>query len=266
MQILVATLAMVTLAHAQGGSEDARGRAEFAAGRYRAAKAWFEGAVHSAESPGEQLIALTNLGETLLALGENSRAERTLGQAMELSPKSARTCHLLGQVLVLRGCLPRAEQVLRKALVLAESDPVEASSCRSDLATLLLAGRRMREAAQMLEQAVELAPPGQGRARMLTNLGTLYWRFGQKNRSADLLGRALAEMEEAVGARHPDVGRVLEDYSFVLARIGRKTESRAMAERAKELRVKFAWQANSRRDTVDWPDLLRGSADVPSFK
>jgi tetratricopeptide (TPR) repeat protein len=140
-------------------------------------------------------------------------------------------------------------------LTLSASQAEVEASCRSDLAALLLAQNRKHEAAEMLTRAIELAPPGQARARMLTNLGTLNWRLGKTKEAEARLRQALDEMEGAVGPRHPDVARVLDDYSVVLAKTGRKEESRATAKRARDLRSAFGWQANAGRGSVDWHDL-----------
>ena len=256
MRIIAITLTLAAVAFSQPDSHDARGQAAFAAGRLRSAKTSFERAVRSAEGrPDEQVAALTNLGQTLIALDERAAAEEALRRGVNLSPESARTWHLLGQLLYKKGSIREAEAVIRKALALAPSDPAIAAPCLSDLATLLMGGNRKREAAEMLEQAIQQAVPGQARARMLDNLGTLQWRLGRREQAAETLGRALAEMEATVGPRHPDVARVLDDYSAVLAKTGRKVESRAMAIRASELKSVFGWQANAGGGTVDWRDI-----------
>ena len=62
-------------------------------------------------------------------------------------------------------------------------------------------------------------------------------------------------MERAVGPQHPDVGKVLEDYSIVLQKAGRKPEAKQIAQRAQEIRSSFAAHTNSDHATVDWRDL-----------
>ena len=81
-----------------------------------------------------------------------------------------------------------------------------------------------------------MAPKGQGRARMLANLGTLSWKNGAKRQAAAYLRRALSEMEAAVGPQHPDIVHILDDYALVLKKTGLKPESEGIAKRAAEMR------------------------------
>lgn len=200
-------------------------------------------------------MSLTNLGQTLLALGELAAARDAVARAAEVLPDSAGIRQLQGQILIRLGKHREAERVLRSALHLAEGQPETVASCYSDLATLLLASGRKKEGAELLAQAVEQSRPGQARARMLDNLGVLQWKSGKKTEASGTIRRALMEMEEAVGERHPDVARILEDYAEVLAKSGQKAESRAAAARAEEMKTVFGWQANSGSATVDWRDL-----------
>jgi Flp pilus assembly protein TadD len=234
---------------------DAQGRAEFAAGQLRAAKASFERAVRAAsDRPVDQAVSLTNLAQTLLALGELSAAKDAVTRASIVLPDSARIWHLRGQVLM-RQNDRGAEEAIRTALRLSAEEPAVAASCRSDLATLVRSSGRERDAMTLLEQAVAGARPGQARARMLDNLGMLQWKSGRRTLAIGTIRQALEEMEAAVSSRHPDVARILEDYARVLASLGRKAESRAAAVRARELTAAFAWQANSESAAVDWRDL-----------
>jgi hypothetical protein len=83
----------------------------------------------------------------------------------------------------------------------------------------------------------------------------LRWKAGRKAEAESGFKQALREMEEAVGSQHPDVGRILEEYSVVLKKSGRVVESRDMQTRAKSIKSTFAAQTNSGSITVDWRDL-----------
>ena len=95
--------------------------------------------------------------------------------------------------------------------------------------------------------------PSQARARMLANLGTSSWKVGEKKQAVTWLSQALAEMESIVGPNHPDVARILEDYSTVLRKTGRGTEAKEFEKRARDIRSSFA--AHTGEATVDWRDL-----------
>lgn len=212
-------------------------------------------AVRAAEGTSEQAVSLTNLAQTLLALGELTAAKEAATRAGELLPDSARIWQLRGQILVRMGDAAGGEAAIRTALYLAQGDPDIAPSCQSDLSTLLLAGGRKKEAMELLERAVAAARPGRSRARMLDNLGVLQWKSGKKAVGVATIRQALAEMEAAVGREHPDVARILEDYAEMLAKTGRKAESRAANERAREMKSALGWQANTGSGAVDWRDL-----------
>jgi len=76
-----------------------------------------------------------------------------------------------------------------------------------------------------------------------------------RSEAASLLEQALAETEQAVGSDHPDLIFILENYSIVLAKTGGKAEALRAADRARNLRRAFAWQANANSDTIAWTDL-----------
>ncbi len=257
--MLLALLALFTAAaasFAQDLPEDAYCRTEFAAGRLRSAKASFAKALRLVDRPDSRAAVLTNLGQTLVALGDLSAAEKVLREASGLAPESPQPRHLLGQTLLLKGHTREAEAELRQAAAMAVTQPALAHSIDSDLATLLLDTGRARDAAGILERGIARSAPGQARARMLTNLGSLCARERRKQEAVDLLAQALAEMETAVGPRHPDVARVLEVYAAALAKAGRRNESRELASRARDLQKAFGWQANTGGAAVDWRDLL----------
>lgn len=169
-------------------------------------------------------------------------------------PDSARIWQLRGQILARMGDPAGGKTAIRTALDLARGDPDVAPFCQSDLATLLLAGRK-KEAMQLLEQAVASARPGPSRAQMRANLGVIQWQPGRKAEGAATIRLAQAELEGAVGREHPDIARILGDHAQVLAKTGHKAESRAASERALEMKSAFGWQGNTGSGAVDWRDL-----------
>ncbi|MFN7939662.1 MAG: tetratricopeptide repeat protein [Bryobacteraceae bacterium] len=254
MQLLALFLAPALLAQ----SPDAQGQAEFQAGRYRAAKKHFEHSLRlSQDSPTDHAVALANLAQAQLALGEVSAATGSLRLALDQMPHSGRLWNQYGQVLFTGRDFAAAEAAQRKALDLTlQNDPKTAATVLSDLALLYKERGKGQQAIDSLQRALQLLPPSHARARILANLGLLRWKFGPKSAAAGYLEQALTEMEQSVGPRHPDVGRILEDYSTVLARSGRKQAAKEMAARAHQIRAASLAQTNNSRQTIDYRDLV----------
>ena len=256
MKMLFAFVFLPLLASGQPVDDDAIGRTAYSRGQFRDAKVSFEKAVRRLEGrPLEQAITLTNLGQTLVALEEWTSAEKVLRKAVHAKPDSAQTWQYLGQVILRSNDPVEAEEHFRKALSLAASEPQLEASCLNDLAEVLKLKNRKPEALEMLDRAITLSQRGQARARILKNLGALHWELGSKRASEAALAEALREMETAVGSEHPDVAVILEDYALVLARSGKKAQSRESSLRAKELRNSFGWQANTTKGVVDLREL-----------
>lgn len=247
MQILLWCSVSVLL----GQTAHDRGAAEFQAGRFQAAKKYFAQAVREAAGSEPDLAAkLSNLAQAQVALGELALASETIRRSIDYQPKSAQLWNQLGQVLILRKQYREAEEVQRKALMLAgPGQPAVAAVIYSDLSLIYKEAGKNSQALESLESARALLPAGRARARVLSNLGMLCWGLGRKTEAASYLGRALQEMEEAAGQHHPDVGRILEQYSTVLSKSGQKQVAREMAARAEEIR------SAALPATVDWRDL-----------
>jgi tetratricopeptide (TPR) repeat protein len=231
---------------------DARGQVEFNAGRYQSARDYFKRAldaptVHTAG----RASTLGNAGLACLALGDNRQAELYFREGIGLMPRHAGLWHGLGQALVPQKKLKEAESAYRKALQSEDPRP----QVWSDLALLLETERRRPEAIALLQEAIASSPKGQGRARMLANLGVFEWKAGIRQGAADHLRQALTEMEETVGTAHPDVARILVDYAIVLRETGDKARSRDAARRAESIRSAFAAQDGS--GTVGWRELRK---------
>jgi Tfp pilus assembly protein PilF len=229
---------------------DHLGQAEFHAGRYRAAKKYFNKAVHlPVREAALKSEALSNAGQACIALGEKHQAEEYFRQAMALMPDSPRLWHLLGQAMFLQGKHAEAEMAFRQALRNGGED----ANVLNDLAGLLESRNRRDAAITLMRQAVARSTAGQSRARILRNLAVLEWKAGERQRALDLLRQALSETESAVGVEHPDMAQVLDDYAAALEKTGDKSGSRRAAGRAEAIRSAFAGYDG--RATVGWREL-----------
>jgi tetratricopeptide (TPR) repeat protein len=257
LELRTALREMEALKHeepALGAILDALGRAQLRAGDYRSAKKYFERALGYWEKGTEsRAAALSNAGQAYAALGEYARAEQSFREALEIMPRHASLWQLVGSVLVKQHRYEEATTAERNALALG--DLAVAAVAWNDLAALSQAQHKNREAAEMLGRAVVAAGPGQGRARMLYNLGTIEWKLGSRQQAEAHLRQALEEMETSLGPQHPDVGKILDDYSIMLYKAGRRPEAKQVAMRAEAIRGSFAVHTNSNRATVDWRDL-----------
>lgn len=235
---------------------DALGRAEHQTGRYDLARQHFQRAVRlSAANPSLQVTALANLARTHLSMDEPAAAGEVVQQALRLDPESPRLLYLLGQVQIQRKQFRTAIDTLNRALAGSGcGSPETSASILSDLALAYQQNKETRpNATGLIEQSLSRLPAGQARARVLANLGILHYRQGARKIAAEWLGRALSEMEAAVGHQHPDLCRILDDYAAVLEKIGRKVEARGLAQRAGSLRAAFGFSQAS----VDWREIRR---------
>ena len=236
---------------------DALGRAAMGSEQYRDGKRYFERALRlSAEGPLEaQATVTSNLGQSCQALGQVVRAELYFRQALAIMPNRAAVLNQLGGVLYLQRRYKEAEGVFRKALLYAGS--LDSITARSDLAVIYEAQGKLREAAGLYEPALSSIPAGQGRARMLANLGALRLKLGNPPEAILALGRSLEEMETAVGPSHPDVAHILEIYERALRKAGHKAQAIDVAQRANAIRSSFTRQDSSTRAIVDYLDLKK---------
>ncbi|MBM3782979.1 MAG: tetratricopeptide repeat protein [Acidobacteria bacterium] len=234
---------------------DALGRAEMELGRPQLAKRNLEAALALCEprTPAWGIVH-NNLGRVYLELHELARAEAAFTKAMEFYRAEPRVWQSLGQVQLVRNRVREAEASIRRAISLASAEAEV--SIASDLAAVLRAKRQYGEAAAILRDVIARTKPGQARARMRANLGDLYAIGRDHRQAAEQLRLALAEMETAVGLKHPDVAAILELYREQLQRFGRKAEAAEAGRRAAEIRASFAGLVGDRRISVDWRDLI----------
>ncbi len=231
---------------------DHLGQAEFHAGRYSAAKKYFNKAVNlPVREAALKSEVLSNAGQACIALGKSHEAEEYFRQAMALIPDSPGLWHLLGQAMFLQGKHGEAEMAFRQAL----RNGGENANVLNDLAGLLESQNRHDAAIILLRQAVARTTAGQSRARILRNLAVLEWKAGERRTALDLLQQALSETETAVSAEHPDMAQVLDDYAAALGQTGDKLGSRRAARHAEAIRSAFAGPDGSA--TVGWRELRK---------
>ena len=72
----------------------------------------------------------------------------------------------------------------------------------------------------------------------LNNLALLHHVQGQYAEAEPLYQRSLAIREKVLGAEHPDVATILDNYAELLRVTGRSDEAEEMAARAKAIRAK----------------------------
>jgi Tfp pilus assembly protein PilF len=224
-------------------------------GQYQDGKRYFERALRLTVggSLEARAVVTANLGQACQALGQVVRAEQYFRQALTMGPDRAAVLNHLGGVLYLQHRYEEAEGALRKAL--GHGEGIESVTARSNLAVIYEARGKLDEAAGLYEQAVSGAPAGQGRARMLANLGALRLKLGNPAGAEVALSRSLEEMEIAVGPAHPDVAHVLELYAHALRKAGDNAYAIAVAQRATTIRSSFAAQDKASRAIVDFLDL-----------
>lgn len=227
---------------------DGLGRAEFHKGNYRTAKRYYERALQIG-GPGKALT-LTNASMTAIALGEFRRAEAYLRQAVELAPTNHELRIRLAQCL-LRNDQHREAKAILLDLGSAEKNPVALAA----LAEVYIKEKRREEALQAMQTALALSARGPVRTMLLCNIGSLQWDLGNRETSVDTLQKAVAEAEIVFGTSHPDTALILEEFGWILRKLGRKAEAGRAVERAESIRLKFAGQTNPRNLQVDWTEL-----------
>lgn len=225
------------------------GRAEFRAGRYRSAKNYFEKAY---EDSRDKAVPSANWAQACLALGEYTRANQLVHEALARYPTDSRLLHLLGQILLKQRHYPEAEVAFRRSLS-SRNDPFVVN----DLAVLYQLNGEYAESLDLLGRALAEPMPAQAKARIRANLGVVQWNAGARKQGEANLRQALDDMETAVGQNHPDVAWIMEKYAEVLRQSSRRREARDMEAQASRIRSGFAAQSTDSTLQVDWRDLVR---------
>ena len=143
-------------------------------------------------------LALTRLGNTLMALGRRDLAIPHYRNAAALRPNDPGVLRNLGNALLGASQLEEAEQVLTAALNLAPNSPEALNSFGS----LSLRLHRLDAAETAFTRALELDPHS---VETLTNLGTLEMRHRRSDTAAEYYLRAL-ELQPQSAAVHYNLG------------------------------------------------------------
>jgi Tfp pilus assembly protein PilF len=142
------------------------------------------------------------LGETYLKLGQYRRARRHLRRAIGWLPKNAVAHHLLARSIIADPAVDaaRAAKPFRRAL---ELDPTNAQLLAEAGAYFGEMGR-WREALELLEKAVELAPEDLGVLKALVDAMCEAERFEEARRAVDV-ARFRVQGEQRLGQLRHDV-------------------------------------------------------------
>lgn len=116
----------------------------------------YEHAVAHAESPGEAVLALNNLGTLRRRLDELERSEAAIRQALARDPSYGDAWHNLSLTLLRLGRTDEAEQAQRRATTL-QPDGVQP---RHDAARGLMQAGELERAAQLLREWIAESPEG----------------------------------------------------------------------------------------------------------
>lgn len=178
-----------------------------ALGRHADAMDLYERAL--AMQPGDPEI-LTLAGTACGEIGDLESAASRLEAALEASPGFTPALAAMGNVYQIRAEYGKAEACYRRALETVRDDPVIASN----LALVLAATDRLREARDLLEAAVEAQPDF---ANALVGLGRACARLGDPD-------AALAAYDRARECA-PDRSDIAAERADVLASLGRLDEA-----------------------------------------
>ena len=233
------------------------GQLEFAAGQYRTSLRHYERVLKLLPPSGTgRAMVLADAAQSCIGLAEFSRALLLMRQALKLDPDRTEYWQLLATALYTTGNDTDAEAAAQR--VAREAGPSNGdvyAASKGLLGAIYQRRKQYREAMVEIDAAVSSAEAGQLRSRMTANRGTLWWRMGNPSRAVTDLRDALAEAEAAVGPEHPDLVSILDDYSWVLKRIGRKREAKDAIDRASQIRGAHASEANVDGHVVNWRDL-----------
>jgi tetratricopeptide (TPR) repeat protein len=233
------------------------GQLEFVAGQYRTSLRHYERVLKLLPPSGTaRAMVLADAAQSCIGLAEFGRALLFMRQALKLHPDRTEYWQLLATALYTTGNDTEAEAAAQRAAReagLSNGDVYAAS--KGLLGAIYQRRKQYREAMTEMDAAVSSAKTGQLRSRITANRGTLWWRMGNPSKAVTDLRDALAEAEAAVGPEHPDLVGILDDYGWVLKRIGRKREAKDAINRASRIRAAHASEANLDRHIVNWRDL-----------
>ncbi|MCW5981352.1 MAG: tetratricopeptide repeat protein [Bryobacteraceae bacterium] len=198
----------------------------------------------------EMVQSLSDLGALYRSLGRYTRAIDVLERAVQIldrNPPQKFTAtvllHLANTYYDL-GEYAEADSLVRRALAAFEAGNYEDPSDLGYILSGLGRGYALREqyvdAEAAYHQAVSvigdtLGPRRSEYALALANLAFVYERTGRFRDALPVFESAIDILEQSVGDEAPFLAEVLYGYSNVIKALGRKSEARQIARRAKSM-------------------------------
>ena len=194
---------------------------------------------------------LNALGITYYRQGKTSKAGEFFNQALQMVSASQikfaipELLNNLGAVYIVEHKFQKAEHILKQALKARES---EVGPVHPDLTFTLVAlgvlyteSGRYAEAEDQYLQALKILQPaksdfGSRIARILYALSTTYVKVGRRTEAEALLAEAAVLARQHLG-QHPDMAKIVEDYSTLLSNSGKTKEANELRGEAKRARV-----------------------------
>jgi tetratricopeptide (TPR) repeat protein len=214
---------------------------------------------------------LNNLAALYRKMGKMGKARELSERVLQIRERelgvdaiaTARIRNNLGQIEQIDGEYAAAERHYLLALEIwqsqrAEGDP-DAAATWNNLAVVHRAMGKREQAHEELDRAMEIWSRNPGKdhpfyGKALINRATLYMDAKEFGKADQTYREALRIFEHAFGEEHPVMGAALNGYAFLLQKMKRKKESKAI-----ELRATAILQDNpeltKNRHTVDWNEL-----------
>lgn len=228
----------------QASMLDNIGRAYDALGLYSKAEPLVERAYElRTRTPGNRKLdlatSLEDLANTLRLQDQYEKAEPLFRQALEIRQKAlggksdlvAESLSGLGECLFLENKDAGAESVLRKALAIpSPQDSITGANTRNYLALELFRKGGYREAAGLLEEAVEIdrrvdGPDSPSYATSLHNLAGAFSREGDLIDAAAMDRKDLEILRRILGPGHPNLRYTLNNLGYELIEMGKWREA-----------------------------------------
>jgi len=211
-----------------------------------------------------RVVSLTSLSTVDHRLGEYSKAEKTARQALDALDQcdanlaeTAAAVQNLAAIYQTEGNYSEAERLYRRAAGIVDLSSalswIAAASAHSNLGRLMGETGRTEEGLREIHEALELWQRGGDRAGEIygwTNLAIVYIAAKRYREAEDPIRQARDRALELFGPDHPSLETILQTYSTVLNRTGRRREGREMAAAASRIHTLTA-RSNQLGNTVD---------------
>jgi hypothetical protein len=205
----------------------------------------------------QRLLAtvLGGLGATLVDQGELDRAEPVLRRSLAMfekaagpdSMEAAEAGNNLAMLYRRTGNLARAQDQMEHSLPLMQqhiaSIPQEFAKALNGMFVILVEQNQWDRAEPYLREALQIGeqvfPDSIQMAEFRENLALLAAHRGEFQAAAALEGDAIAQKQQLLGAKDPQLAESLDTYSAYLKKINQKSEAKRAEARAREIRKTF---------------------------